>query len=351
MDSDFADWLQAGNTMPDLGPQMLRLALGALVLVVVSYWLISSRTGRFRGPAALLRVLGIVGVIAGGLGLRNFAVGLGGFVLFLVGDVIGRRKTALERGLLQLNRKKYRHAVAHLSLATTRAADAARAYFYRGVAHQHLEDNEAAVADFTEALRLDVQPASVAYGCRGFSRLGCGQTDEAIADLSEAIARGSDRADQCYLCRGQAYFSRGEYAQAIRDFEASIRHNPDNAQAHAFLAGMLASAPDERLRDGAKAIQLAQHACDLTEWKEWLCLGALAAAYAEVGDFPEAVHRARQSVEFAPEKFKAERQARLEEYLAGKPHRFPPPATPSPQPANGLPGPGCAATPHNSANG
>jgi hypothetical protein len=47
--------------------------------------------------------------------------------------------------------------------------------------------------------------------------------------------------------------------------------------------------PQDDLRDGKKAVEYARKACDLTEWKSAWDLDTLAAAYAEVGQFDEAV--------------------------------------------------------------
>jgi tetratricopeptide (TPR) repeat protein len=77
---------------------------------------------------------------------------------------------------------------------------------------------------------------------------------------------------------------------------------PDSPRMLDELAWLLATYPDPGSRDGAEAVRLAGHACDLTERKIPALLDTLAAAYAEAGDFPraigaagEALNRARSS--------------------------------------------------------
>jgi hypothetical protein len=65
--------------------------------------------------------------------------------------------------------------------------------------------------------------------------------------------------------------------------------NPDLVPALNNLAWLLATAADSRLRDGKRAVQLSEHACRLSEWHSAFLMGTLAAAYAEAGQFPQAV--------------------------------------------------------------
>jgi hypothetical protein len=54
-------------------------------------------------------------------------------------------------------------------------------------------------------------------------------------------------------------------------------------------AWLLATYPDDKFRDGARAIELAIKACELTDYKDGGVVDTLAAAYAESGDFKRAV--------------------------------------------------------------
>jgi tetratricopeptide (TPR) repeat protein len=87
--------------------------------------------------------------------------------------------------------------------------------------------------------------------------------------------------------------------QRLREIAANAPNSPRLLDEVAWL---LATYPDSNARDGAEAVRLAEHACDLTKRKIPALLDTLAAAYAEAGDFSraistveEALNRARSS--------------------------------------------------------
>ncbi len=87
------------------------------------------------------------------------------------------------------------------------------------------------------------------------------------------------------------------------------------------LAWLLATSPDEKLRNGKRAIELATEGCKVTEYKQAHLLSTLAAGYAETGDFKTAIEWSKKSVELAGEDIKENLTKELESYEAGKPWR------------------------------
>jgi hypothetical protein len=81
--------------------------------------------------------------------------------------------------------------------------------------------------------------------------------------------------------------------QRLRDIAANA---PDSPRMLDEVAWLLATYPDSRSRDGAEAVRLAEHACDLTQRKIPALLDTLAAAYAEAGDFPRAISVAEEAL-------------------------------------------------------
>lgn len=89
------------------------------------------------------------------------------------------------------------------------------------------------------------------------------------------------------------------------------------------LARLLATCPDDKARDGKRAVEYATTACERTGWKDPMYLDTLAAAYAEAGQFEEAVRyqtRALEDPTLKGDLRKAARQ-RLELYRQKKPFR------------------------------
>ena len=89
--------------------------------------------------------------------------------------------------------------------------------------------------------------------------------------------------------RGFAYHRKGLYRPAIADFEKALSLAPDMPEARNGLAWLFATATDPRARNGQRAVALALKACEQTKWQDPSILDTLAAAYAETGDFPDAV--------------------------------------------------------------
>jgi len=121
--------------------------------------------------------------------------------------------------------------------------------------------------------------------------------------------------------RGDAYLSMGKQAEAIADYEGALKLESDDHGILNNLAWVLATSPDEKLRDGKRAIDLATEACESTEYKLSHILSTLAAAYAETGDFKTAIQWSSKSVEIAEEEQKDALKKELESYKAGKPWR------------------------------
>lgn len=89
----------------------------------------------------------------------------------------------------------------------------------------------------------------------------------------------------------------GKYQEAAADFAHAVRLCPTNADCCNAYAWFLATCPTNEFRDGKKAFELAQNACELTKWKVWYCVGTLAAACAEKGDYEQAVTYVKQALE------------------------------------------------------
>jgi tetratricopeptide (TPR) repeat protein len=183
------------------------------------------------------------------------------------------------------------------------------------------KDCDAAVRHFTAALRLAPNYWE-AYYERARAYTEKKEYDKAVADCTAAL-RINPRDALCYAARGNAHEGRKDYEQAIKDYAESIRLDPRLHYALNNYAWILATCPKDSLRDGKKAVAMAKKVCELTGWKYLNGLDTLAAAYAEGGDFKEAVRWQRRALEVgaADADYLGPARQRLKLYEAGKPYR------------------------------
>jgi tetratricopeptide (TPR) repeat protein len=139
--------------------------------------------------------------------------------------------TYLDRGLQAMNKKEYDTAIADFTEAIRLDSNNARFYFYRGVAYRSKNDNDRAISDFDNAIRLNPNLAN-AYLNRASVYLNIKKDyDRAISDYDNAIRLNPNYAG-AYLDRGVAYWNKNDYDRAISDYDNSIRLNPNYAMAY-----------------------------------------------------------------------------------------------------------------------
>ena len=105
---------------------------------------------------------------------------------------------------------------------------------------------------------------SGAYNNRGVSYAHKRDWDKSIADYNEAIRLNPEYVE-AYYNRGITYNNKGDWDKSIADYNEAIRLNPDYAEAYDHLAWLLAVCPDANIRNGAKAVEYAKRACELSD--------------------------------------------------------------------------------------
>jgi tetratricopeptide (TPR) repeat protein len=133
---------------------------------------------------------------------------------------------------------------------------------------------------------------------------------------------------------GVAQIGAGEFEEARQSYEEAIKSDPKWAATHNELAWLLATCSEDAIRNGKRAIELSTKACELTEGKNADFIVTLAAAYAEAGQFDDAVKWQKKALEQpAALGFWATVQARvrLKLYEVHKPYHQPRP-WPAPAP-------------------
>jgi len=265
---------------------------------------------------------------------------------------VDNAKTSLEKG-------DPRAAVADCDEAVRLAPSWAEPYFMRGFAREQMRSHQEAVVDLTESIRRDDLNGE-AYRLRAIVRRKLGEREEAMRDINESIKR-SPKFAQSYLLRALLWRDDGnkgratddartavrlapdledghgllaalaydgaDYDGAMREFDNVIRLNPQCAMAYTARAMIWATCPDASRRDGEKALVSANIGCNLSNFQKPQHVDALAAAYAEVGDFASAVKWQRRVVELlaaegASRASRAEQRDALQLYRKARPLRL-----------------------------
>lgn len=236
------------------------------------------------------------------------------------------------RALAYEAKKELENAVADFSAALRLEPDSTMTLRARGVDYVQNGSYERALADFDEVLRRQPEDASTyanrAEVCRLMRRW-----DAAMESVSKALEL-DPKLPGAYYTRGWVYRAKKQYDLALADFDRASELDPNNsgglrskgitlaamnqyeAAANVFRelttrfpnghnaqnssAWFLATCPDAGWRNGALAVSQARKACDLTRWNDPQVLDTLAAAYAETGDFEQAVKHATEALKHLP---------------------------------------------------
>ena len=120
----------------------------------------------------------------------------------------------------------------------------------------------------------------------------------AIVCYRQAIKINPRSAD-AYANLGVALSQEGKTKEAMDSWQSALEINPGQVYVQNNLAWLLATTPNAALRNGAKAVALAQQASQLSGGANPAILRTLAAACAENGSYALAADTARRALELA----------------------------------------------------
>jgi 4-amino-4-deoxy-L-arabinose transferase-like glycosyltransferase len=190
-----------------------------------------------------------------------------------------------------------------------------------------------AARSFEEALRIEGDFGLARYQLgRAYAQLG--RLADAERELRAATRAAPGLADAHYGYATLLLLRAPGSAEAIVHLRRAVELAPEAAGPRVDLAFSLATSSDPGLRDGREAIALLEPLASTALGETPQVLDALAAAYADVGRFDEAVaaasraaERARAAGQEAIARIILERRAL---YAAGRPFRQAPPPPPAP---------------------
>ncbi len=226
------------------------------------------------------------------------------------------------RGRARMVKGQFTDALADLDEAVKTAPADPFCVLARGQLHYFQKDYAKALADFDRTIELN--PTSPdGYRWRGDVHAIQKRYAEALTEYGRALEQDAGSAET-YLRRGSVYTKTKEYAKAADDYQQAIKLAPSYTVGYNNLAWLLATCPDDALRNGKKALALAEKACILGKYHSANDVDTLAAAYAELGRFADAVRwqeRALRLLPATPPERRADYENRLALYKQGKPYR------------------------------
>ena len=188
-------------------------------------------------------------------------------------------------------------AIAQYRKALDIKPDYAEAIHNLGSALATKGDYGAAIEQYRKALEIKPDYAE-ARNNLGNALLLNGDLEEAIAQYRNTLKINPRSAD-AYGQLGQAFLQKGQTQEAIKAWQESLEIKPEQVNVQKNLAWVLATTPDASLRNGAKALALAEKASQSSGGGNPMILRILAAAYAETGNYGQAADTARRALELA----------------------------------------------------
>ena len=280
-------------------------------LYIALVWLIADAVSNFRVPKPILATVAIVAVLSLAACARkqttywrntetlwthtlavtkNNDVAHSNYANFLMDhgeldDALGHLQTALDIRLAQS------HPHPHYDLSLAVIQDNVGAALMR-------KDRVAeAITHFRQAIDLEPKYVDPHFNL-GAALMQEGDLDGAIAEWSRTLSMEGDDAGT-YTALGNAYLQKHDLRQAIDHYEKAVRADSNSVYALNNLAWVFSTAPDNIFRNGARAIELAKKADQLANAGNSIFARTLAAAYAEAGQFTEAIQNAERALNLA----------------------------------------------------
>ncbi len=163
-----------------------------------------------------------------------------------------------------------------------------------------------AIQEFQEAIRLtegDDHPRlelGLAYQLKGDPQKAQ-QIFEEVLRKTPKTAQGKKLLASNHVLLADLDAKQKLYGDAINNYQQALRLEPDFAEANNNLAWLYATCEDQKFRDPKAALDHAQRAVDLTQWKEGESIDTLAEAYFVSGDYHQAVEVQKKALALEPD--------------------------------------------------
>ncbi|MEI8374234.1 MAG: tetratricopeptide repeat protein [Planctomycetota bacterium] len=214
-------------------------------------------------------------------------------------------------------------AIAHYQKALEIGPDNPEVHSNLGTALARRGKVDEAITQYQKALEIEPDLAET-HDNLGSVLAGSGRGDEAIVHFQKALEIKPDDLNARQNL-DMARSNQKNMLTVLAQRREILRSRPKDAALMNDTAWLLATNPNASVRNGPEAVGLAQRAIELSDVEIPEFFGTLAAAYAETGQFAEAVQTARKAVDIATQKNKPalaeSTRARIRLYEARLPFR------------------------------
>jgi tetratricopeptide (TPR) repeat protein len=203
--------------------------------------------------------------------------------------------TGVAAALIQVERVE--EAVDHLKKALEIDPNNAEAYGNLGGAMLKSGRVDEAIAHLQKAVELD-RDYLEAYSNLGLALLQTGRVEESLAQLQKALEIAPDYGPAQFNI-ATTLLKLGRADESLAHLQKALTIDPNDAEAQNNMAWILATWPEARIRNGARAVELAERANELARGRNPVIGTTLAAAYAEIGRFADAIKTAEGALQLA----------------------------------------------------
>jgi tetratricopeptide (TPR) repeat protein len=184
-------------------------------------------------------------------------------------------------------------------------------------------DTAEAIEVLRKAVQINPELVQAHYNL-GAYLMEQGHADEGLPELERVVSMDPRFPSGEETLAGD-YSVLGRQADSLAHWRKALELHPKSVIAHIGAARILSTSNDDSIRNGADALTLAMQANDLTAGKDASVLDTLGAAYAESGQFSQALDAARHALDLANSKGDSAMaqgiQYRINLYRQNKPFR------------------------------
>ncbi len=170
-----------------------------------------------------------------------------------------------------------------------------------------------AIAQYQHLIQQDNENAEIRLRLAALYH-AVGKPDSAMEQY-RVVAAVEPQEVSDYIQIASALKQLGRIPETIEHYKEVLLREPNHIIATNSLAWIFATHPDAEIRDGEQAKSLATQACELTEYGQPALLDTMAAAYAEVGEFDQAIETAQSAIKIAQRADRPDLALQIENHL------------------------------------